>query len=192
MAISLKKGGRVNLSKEAPGLNEISAGLGWGQRATDGKDFDLDAAVFLLNDEGKCSGEDDFIFYNHKTAFDGAIVHQGDNKTGAGEGDDEIIVIKLANLVANAPHIKKMAFVVTIHEAKERGQSFGQVEDAYIRVVNNADSKELAKFDLSEDYSNETAMIMGELYLKDGEWKMSAVGAGFEGGLDAAMVKYGL
>lgn len=193
MAISLTKGARVNLTKEAPGgLNNIKVGLGWGKRVTDGTDFDLDASVFLLDDAGKANGEAAFIYYNNKEGVSGAIKHMGDNTTGEGEGDDEVVTITLADVQSKALDVTKIAFLVTIHEAKARGQNFGQVEGAYIRVVDTATDKELARFDLSEDYSTETAMVMGELYLKDGDWRMTAVGQGFEGGLDAALVKYGL
>ena len=192
MAISLQKGGRVNLSKEAPGLEKIVVGLGWDSRVTDGTDFDLDASLFLLDSTGKASGDADFVFYNNKVAAGGAVEHQGDNQTGEGEGDDESIKINLKDLRSNASQIEKLAFVVTIHEAESRSQNFGQVNNAFIRVVNEADGKEIARYDLSEDYSMETAMVFGELYFKDNDWRFSAVGSGFAGGLSAACAQYGL
>lgn len=192
MAISLQKGGRVNLSKEAPGLEKIMVGLGWDSRVTDGADFDLDASLFLLDNAGKASGESDFVFYNNKVAAGGAVEHQGDNQTGEGEGDDESIKINLKDLRGNAPQSEKLAFVVTIHDAETRSQNFGQVNNAFIRVVNEADGKEIARYDLSEDYSMETAMVFGELYFKDNDWRFSAVGSGFAGGLSAACAQYGL
>lgn len=192
MAISLQKGGRVNLSKEAPGLEKIMVGLGWDSRVTDGSAFDLDASLFLLDSAGKASGESDFVFYNNKIAAGGAIEHQGDNLTGEGEGDDESIKINLKDLRSNAAQTEKLAFVVTIHDAETRSQNFGQVNNAFIRVVNEADGKEIARYDLSEDYSMETAMVFGELYFKDNDWRFSAVGSGFAGGLSAACAQYGL
>lgn len=192
MAINLQKGGRVNLSKEAPGLEQILVGLGWDSRITDGSAFDLDASVFLLDASDKAKGEENFVFYNNRTAAGGAVVHQGDNLTGAGEGDDEVVEIKLKDLRANAPSVEKLSFVVTIHEAETRGQNFGQVNNAFIRVVNKADGSEIARYDLTEDYSMETAMVFGELYFKDDSWRFTAVGSGFAGGLSAACQRYGL
>lgn len=189
MAVSLSKGGNVSLSKEAPGLTAIDVGLGWDARVTDGSAFDLDASAFLLNDGGKVRSDSDFIFYNNKTSADGAVVHQGDNQTGAGEGDDEVVSIDLSKVAAD---IKKVAFSVTIHEAEARSQNFGQVANAFIRVVNKADGKEIARYDLSEDYSTETAMIFGELYRHNDEWKFKAVGQGFAGGLGPLASNYGV
>jgi tellurium resistance protein TerD len=180
------KGESINLSKMAHGLNNIKVKLGWNKR----KDFDLCVSVFLLDDAGKAKDEHAFIYYNNKEGASGAIKHLGDNITGTD------ITIKLDDVQANAPQVTKIAFLVTIHEAKERAQNFGQappgVEGAYISVVDTATDKELARYDLAEDYSTETAIVMGELYLKDGDWRMTAVGHGSEGGLDAALVKYGL
>lgn len=192
MAVNLTKGGRINLEKEAPGLARVSVGLGWDQRDTDGSDFDLDASVFLLGDDGKARSEQDFVFYNHMEAVGGAVKHMGDNRTGEGEGDDEVVEIDLNALATSDTAIQKLAFVVTIHEAESRKQNFGQVENAFIRIVNQADGKEIVRFDLTEDYSVETAMIFGELYSKDNEWRFGAVGSGFAGGLGAACAKYGL
>ncbi|GEO80721.1 TerD family protein [Pararhodospirillum oryzae] len=189
MAVSLSKGGNVSLSKEAPGLTAIDVGLGWDVRATDGTDFDLDASAFLLGATGKVRTDADFIFYNNKTSSDGSVVHQGDNRTGAGEGDDEVVFVDLHKVPAD---VQKVAFTVTIHEAEARRQNFGQVANAYIRVVNKADGKELARYDLSEDASTETAMIFGELYRHNDEWKFKAVGQGFAGGLGPLASNYGV
>jgi len=161
MAVSLAKGGNVNLSKAAPGLTDVIIGLGWDPRITDGAAFDADASAFLLNDQGKVPDDKHFIFYNEKTSPDGSTVHQGDNTTGQGEGDDEKVEV---NLTKVAPTIQKIAFGVTIHEADTRRQNFGMISNAFIRVVNKADGVEIARFDLSEDASTETAMVFGELY----------------------------
>jgi len=189
MAVSLSKGGNVSLSKEAPGLTAIIVGLGWDARVTDGSAFDLDASAFLLNEGGKIRSDADFIFYNNKTSSDGSVVHQGDNQSGAGEGDDETVVIDLVKVPAD---VQKVAFSVTIHEAEARKQNFGQVGNAYIRVVNKADGKEIARYDLSEDYSTETAMIFGELYRNGAEWKFKAIGQGFAGGLGPLAKNFGV
>lgn len=189
MAISLSKGGNVSLSKEDPTLDEIVVGLGWDVRATDGSDFDLDASAFLLAATGKVGRDDDFIFYNNKTSAGGAVVHQGDNRTGAGEGDDEQIKITLSKL---APEVDKVAVVVTIHEGENRKQSFGQVANAFIRLVNAKTDKEVVRYDLSEDASTETAMILGEVYRNGAEFKFRAVGQGFKGGLGPLARNYGV
>ena len=189
MGISLQKGGNVNLSKEAPGLKELVVGLGWDARATDGVEFDLDASVFLTKADGKVRSDVDFIFYNNKVSSDGSVTHQGDNRSGAGDGDDEAIEVKLEKVGSD---IEKIAFAVTIHEGETRRQTFGQVSNAYIRVVNKTDGKELARYDLSEDGSTETAMIFGELYRAGAEWKFRAVGQGFKGGLGPLAANYGV
>ncbi|QEW06413.1 TerD family protein [Nitrincola iocasae] len=189
MAVSLSKGGNVSLSKEAPGLSNVIVGLGWDPRATDGKEFDLDASVFICGEDGKVRSDVDFIFYNNKVGADGAVEHQGDNKTGEGEGDDEQIKIDLSKVQAD---VKKLAFAVTIHEADSRQQNFGMVSNAFMRVVNSADGKELARYDLSEDYSTETAMIFGEVYRHGDEWKFKAVGQGFGGGLGPLASSFGV
>ena len=189
MGISLQKGGNVNLSKEAPGLKEILVGLGWDARATDGVEFDLDASVFLTKPDGKVRSDADFIFYNNKVSSDGSVTHQGDNRSGAGDGDDEAVEVKLEKVT---PDVDKIAFAVTIHEGETRRQTFGQVSNAFIRVVNKADGKELARYDLSEDGSTETAMIFGELYRAGAEWKFRAVGQGFKGGLGPLASNYGV
>jgi tellurium resistance protein TerD len=180
MAVSLSKGGNVSLTKEAPGLRGVRVGLGWDTRVTDGSAFDLDASVFLLNDAGRVRSDADFIFYNNKNGANGAVVHQGDNLTGEGSGDDEVVVVGLDQLPAD---IQKLSFAVTIHEADGRRQNFGMVSNAYIRVLNADGGTEIARYDLSEDASTETAMIFGDLYRHNGEWKFKAIGQGFAGGL---------
>ena len=182
MAISLQKGGNVNLSKEAPGLSKILIGLGWDVRATDGADFDLDGSAFLLSASGKVRSDADFVFYNQSKSDNGAVEHTGDNRTGAGDGDDEAIII---NLPAVPADVEKIAITVTIHDADARRQNFGQVSSAFIRCVNADTNVEIARFDLSEDASVETAMIFGEVYRHNGEWKFKAIGQGFKGGLAA-------
>jgi tellurium resistance protein TerD len=180
MAVSLKKGGNVSLSKEAPGLSKITVGLGWDSRVTDGAAFDLDGSVFLCGDDGKVIDDKHFIFYGNLKSQDGSVEHTGDNLTGEGDGDDEQVKIELNAVPAV---IKKMVFSVTIHEAATRSQNFGQVANAFMRVIDQNSGKELARYDLSEDYSVETAMIFGEVYRHNDEWKFKAIGAGFEGGL---------
>ena len=189
MAVSLVKGGNVSLSKEAPGLESVVVGLGWDVRATDGESFDLDASCFLLNGEGKVRSDADFIFYNNKTSACGSVQHLGDNLTGEGDGDDEKVVVKLAALPAD---VTKLSFAVTIHEAEQRRQNFGMVSNAFIRVVNEMDGKEIARYDLSEDASTNTSLIFGELYRHNEEWKFRAVGQGFDGGLGALARNFGV
>jgi tellurium resistance protein TerD len=189
MAVSLSKGGNVSLSKEAPGLKQILVGLGWDARSTDGQDFDLDASAFLLKNDGKTRGPQDFIFYNNLKSTDGSVEHTGDNLTGQGEGDDEAIKISLDRVPGD---IEKISITVTIHEADQRHQNFGMVSNAFIRVVNEADNKEIARFDLSEDMSTETAMVFGEIYKHGGEWKFKAIGQGYSGGLRALAMNFGI
>jgi Uncharacterized proteins involved in stress response, homologs of TerZ and putative cAMP-binding protein CABP1 len=189
MAISLQKGGNVSLSKTSPGLNKIRVGLGWDVRATDGASFDLDASAFLLTEAGKTRSSADFIFYNQLRSSCGSVEHTGDNQTGEGEGDDETINVTLNSVPAD---VAKIAVVVTIHDAESRGQNFGQVSSAFVRIVNDDNNEEIARFDLSEDASTNTAMIFGELYRHSGEWKFRAVGQGFEGGLAALVKSYGI
>ena len=190
MAVSLSKGGRVSLSKEVPGLKKIRVGLGWDANATDtGTDFDLDASAFVLGADGKVLGDEWFIFYNQTTSPDGAIVHKGDNRTGAGEGDDEVIEIDLDKV---DPKVDKIVFTVTIHEAQARNQNFGQVNNSFVRVVNADDNNEITKYELDEDYSTETAINFGELYRKNGEWRFKAVGDGFNEGLAGFAKMYGV
>jgi len=192
MAISLSKGGRLSLSKEAPGLSKIQIGLGWDERATDGSEYDLDASVFLLNETGKVRTDKDFVFYSNLKAINGAVEHMGDNLTGGGDGDDEMVKINLKQMETEAPDVVKISVVVTIHEAEVRKQNFGQVNNAFIRIVNQDDNKEIVRFDLTEDYSMETAIIFGEVYYKTGEWRFTAVGQGYAGGLAAACGQFGI
>ena len=189
MAISLSKGGNVNLSKEAPGLNKIVVGLGWDARATDGAGFDLDASAFLVKLDGKVRSDSDFCFYNNKVVGDGAVQHAGDNLTGAGEGDDETVKVELSKIPAD---LDKVVFAVTIHEADARKQNFGQVNHAFIRIVNEDGGQEIARYDLSEDASVETSMIFGEIYRIGADWKFKAVGQGFAGGLGALAASFGV
>lgn len=189
MAISLNKGGRLSLDKEAPGLKKVLVGLGWDARATDGADFDLDASAFMLGAGDKVRSDADFIFYNQLKSACGSVQHTGDNLTGAGEGDDETIMVDLSRVPAD---IQKVAFTVTIHDADKRRQNFGQVNNAYIRVVNAEGNAEVARYDLAEDASTETAMVFGELYRHGGEWRFSAVGQGYAGGLAAMCRQYGV
>jgi tellurium resistance protein TerD len=189
MAISLQKGGNVNLSKEAPGLNKMVIGLGWDTRATDGAAFDLDGAIFLLNTGGKVRSDADFVFYNNLKSTDGSIVHSGDNTTGAGEGDDETVTIDLTKVPAD---VDKIAICVTIHDADARKQNFGQVSKAFVRCVNATGNAEIARYDLSEDGSTEAAMIFGEVYRAGADWKFRAIGQGFKGGLGPLAKNYGV
>jgi len=190
MAISLKKGANVNLAKEAPGVTKFKIGLGWDARATAGEDFDLDASAFGLNAAtAKVNNEKDFIFYGNKVHASGAITSTGDNKTGQGAGDDESVIVDTSKMPAN---IQKIAFTCTIHDAAARRQSFGMVNNAYIRVVDEGTGTEVARYDLSEDYSVETALIFGELYLHNGEWKFKAIGQGFADGLAGLCKNFGV
>ena len=189
MAISLQKGGNVNLSKEAPGLKKMTIGLGWDTRATDGAAFDLDGAVFLLNTTGKVRSDADFVFYNNLKSADGSIVHSGDNLTGAGEGDDETVTIDLASVPAD---IDKIVVGVTIHDAEARKQNFGMVSKAFIRCINSDGGTEIARYDLSEDGSTEAAMVFGEVYRNGTDWKFRAIGQGFQGGLGPLAKSFGV
>lgn len=189
MALSLEKGGNLSLDKVAPGLKKIILGLGWDPRATDGAEFDLDAAAFMLTADGKVRGEADFIFYNQKLSAEGSVEHTGDNRTGAGDGDDESIKVDLSLVPQD---VQKIAFTVTIHDAEQRRQNFGQVSNSFIRVVDAESSNEVMRFDLAEDASTETAMVFGELYRNNSEWKFRAVGQGYNGGLKAMCSQYGL
>ena len=189
MAISLQKGGNVNLSKEAPNLKKIIVGLGWDPRSTDGATFDLDGSAFLLKNDGKVRGDSDFIFYNNLKSTDGSVVHTGDNTTGEGDGDDERIEIDLSRVPAD---IDRVSITVTIHDADARRQNFGMVSKAFIRCLNAEGEKEIARYDLSEDSSTETAMIFGEIYRYNGEWKFKAIGQGFNGGLGPLARSFGV
>ncbi|MGE6631938.1 TerD family protein [Bacillus sp. NPDC077027] len=190
MAISLSKGQKVDLTKTNPGLTKVVVGLGWDVNKYDGgQDFDLDASVFLLDATGKTTSPSDFIFYNQTTGGAGSVVHTGDNRTGAGDGDDEQVNIDLSSVPAS---IEKISFVITIHDAEARNQNFGQVSNAYVRILNAASNEELIRYDLAEDFSIETAIIVGELYRHAGEWKFSAVGSGYQGGLSRIATDFGL
>ena len=189
MAISLQKGGNVNLSKEAPGLSKLIVGLGWDTRATDGTAFDLDGAVFLLNAAGKVRSDADFVFYNNLKSTDGSVTHSGDNTTGAGDGDDETVTIDLAQVPAD---VDKISVCVTIHDAETRRQNFGQVSKAFVRCVNANGNTEIARYDLSEDGSTEAAMVFGEVYRAGTDWKFRATGQGFKGGLGPLAKNYGV
>ncbi|WP_445674299.1 TerD family protein [Pseudomonas aeruginosa] len=189
MVLSLQKGGNLSLSKEAPGLTKILVGLGWDPRSTDGTQFDLDASAFLLNASGKVRGDADFIFYNQLKSPDGSVEHTGDNRDGAGDGDDEAIKVDLSRVPVD---VDKIAFTVTIHDAENRRQNFGQVGNSFIRIVNETNGSEIVRYDLAEDASTETAMIFAELYRHNSEWKFRAVGQGYAGGLKALANGYGL
>ncbi|MFK8082352.1 MAG: TerD family protein [Granulosicoccus sp.] len=189
MGVSLSKGGNVSLSKEAPGLANIVIGLGWDDRSTDGADFDLDASLLMLASTGKVRNEKDFIFYGNLTSGDGSVVHTGDNRTGEGDGDDEKINVALDKVPAD---VEKLTCVVTIHEADSRNQNFGQVSNAFMRIVNADGGTEIARYDLSEDFSTETAVIFGEVYRHNGEWKFKANGQGYAGGLAKVATDFGI
>lgn len=190
MPINLTKGQKVNLSKDNPGLKNIMVGLGWDVNAFDsGADFDLDASAFLAGANGKCPMDKDFIFYGNLEHESGAVKHMGDNLTGEGDGDDEQIEVNLSLVPGN---IEKIAFTVTIYEAEARRQNFGQVSNAYIHIMDTATNTELLRFDLGEDFSIETAVVVGELYKHNGEWKFNAIGSGFQGGLAALCAHYGI
>lgn len=189
MSVSLAKGGNVSLSKEAPNLRAVSVGLGWDVRSTSGAAFDLDASVLAVGADRKVLSDSWFIFYNNLTSPDGSIVHTGDNLTGEGEGDDESVNV---DLKAVDPAVDTMVFAVTIHDAENLGQNFGQVINAFIRVVNSDDGRELARYDLSEDASTETAMVFGELYRRNDEWKFRAVGQGYASGLAGIARDFGV
>ncbi|KOG25667.1 MULTISPECIES: TerD family protein [Streptomyces] len=189
MGVHLSKGGNVSLSKEVPGLAAVLVGLGWDVRTTTGNDYDLDASALFLNDTGKVASDRHFVFYNNLTSPDGSVALTGDNLTGEGDGDDEAIKVGLAAVPAD---ITKITFPVSIHDAENRGQRFGQVRNAFIRVVNQADGAELARYDLSEDAATETAMIFGELYRHDTEGKFRAVGQGYAAGLAGIAADFGV
>ncbi len=189
MVVSLAKGGNVSLTKQAPGLKNVTVGLGWDIRITDGADFDLDSVVFLVGADQKVTGDGDFIFYNNPVSGCGSVRHAGDNRTGAGDGDDEQIKVNLTQVPAA---IHKIIIGVTIHDGEARRQNFGMVNRAFARVVNDDGGAELARFDLSEDASVETSMIFGELYRHNDEWKFRAIGQGFAGGLGPMARAYGV
>lgn len=190
MAINLSKGQKVDLTKSNPGLSKVVVGLGWDTNKYDGgQDFDLDSSVFLLDASGKVASEADFIFYNNTVGAGGAVEHTGDNKTGEGEGDDEAVNIDLSAIPAS---IEKVTFAITIHEAEARGQNFGQVSNSYVRILNAGSNEELIRYDLGEDFSIETAIVVGELYRHNTEWKFNAIGSGYQGGLGSLVKDFGL
>jgi len=190
MAINLSKGQKIDLTKTNPGLSKITVGLGWDTNKYDGgKDFDLDVSLFLTNAAGKVDGERNFVFFNNPQNENGSVVHTGDNRTGAGDGDDEQIKIELAAVPAN---VEKIAFTITIYEATDRNQNFGQVSRAYVRIVNDTNSEEIIRFDLGEDFSVETGVVVGELYRNNGEWKFNAIGSGYKDGLAGLCRDYGV
>lgn len=190
MAINLSKGQKISLTKEVPGLKEVIIGLGWDTKRYDGgSDFDLDASAFLVGENGRVNNDLDFVFYNNLTHPSEGVIHTGDNRTGEGDGDDEQLIIDFPKIPQN---IAKIAITVTIHDAIARGQNFGQIANAFVRVANKETGVEVLRYDLSEDFSIETALVFCELYRHNGEWKFSAVGSGFQGGLEALCKNYGL
>ena len=189
MAISLTKGQNVSLSKTDPSLKNVLVGLGWDARSTDGQDFDLDASVFMATENAKVPSDSYFIFYNQLVSPCGGVEHTGGNLTGDGDGDDESVIVRLDKVESN---IKSLFITVTIHDAEARRQNFGQVSNAFVRIVNNDTGDEIVRFDLSEDYSTETAMVFGEIYRHNGEWKFRAIGQGYAGGLYALCKQYGV
>ncbi len=189
MGVSLTKGGNMSLSREAPGLTRVDVGLGWDARVSDGDAFDLDAVAFLLGQSGRVRSDADFIFFNNLRSADGAVVHGGDNRDGAGDDDDEVVTVDLTGLAAD---VQKVSFAVAIHEGDARRQNFGQVANAFIRVVDAGSGRELARYDHSEDYSVETALIFGEIYRHNDEWKFKAIGQGFAGGLGPLAESFGV
>jgi tellurium resistance protein TerD len=189
VSVNLTKGGNVSLTKQAPGLTAVVVGLGWDARTTDGKSFDLDASAIVCNADGKVLTDKHFVFFNNLTTPDGAVQHSGDNLTGEGGGDDEQVKVNLAGL---PPEAARIVFPVSIYEADTAGQTFGQVRNAFIRVFNQADDVELARYDLSEDASTETAMVFGELYRNNDEWKFRAVGQGYSAGLAGIARDFGV
>ena len=190
MPVSLQKGQKVNLTKGKPGLKKVVVGLGWDVNQFDtGGEFDLDAAAFLLADTGKITKSEDFVFYGNLKHPSGSVEHMGDNRTGAGEGDDEQIRIDLSRVPEN---LTKIAFTATIYEPEQRRQNFGQVNNAFIRIYNEETGEELLRYDLGEDFSIETAVVFGELYKNNGEWKFNAIGSGYQGGLAALCANFGV
>ena len=189
MSVSLSKGGNVSLTKEAPNLKAVMVGLGWDERTTSGADFDLDASALMVNASGKILSDSHFVFFNNLKSPDGSVEHTGDNLTGGGDGDDEQLLV---NLAAVPSECERIVFPVSIYDGQSRGQSFGQVRNAFIRVVNSDGGAELTRYDLTEDASSETAMIFGELYRYNGEWKFRAVGQGYASGLAGIARDYGV
>ncbi|MGK7881555.1 MAG: TerD family protein [Crocosphaera sp.] len=190
MGISLSKGQRISLEKASPGLKAAFVGLGWDVKKVDtGHDYDLDVSVFLLGENEKLISDNHLVFYNNLKSPDAdhSVEHMGDNLTGEGEGDDEVVLVNFTKIPDD---IKKLVFVVTIHEADKRQQNFGQIENAFVRLVDVQTKDEVLRYDLTEEYSIETALIIAEIYKKDGEWRMSAVGSGYQGGLQAILNRY--
>ncbi|HJP81396.1 MAG TPA: TerD family protein [Candidatus Saccharimonadales bacterium] len=189
MGVSLSKGGNVSITKEAPGLTDVTVGLGWDVRTTTGTDFDVDASAIMVGQDGKVVDQKSFVFFGNLKSSDGSVEHTGDNLTGEGEGDDEAIKVNLAAVPAN---VDKIVFPVDIYDGNTRGQNFGQIRNAYIRVVNQATGKEIARYDLSEDAATETAMVFGELYRNGTDWKFRAVGQGYASGLTGIAQDFGV
>lgn len=190
MAISLQKGQRVDLTKDRPSLKNVLIGLGWDINHYDGEaDFDLDASAFMTKANGKVGNENDFIFYGNLNHVSGSVQHMGDNRTGEGDGDDEVIKVQLDKIPSD---YDKISFTVTIYEAEKRLQNFGMVENAYVRLIDEDTGEELVRFDLTEDFSTETALVVAEIYKRDGQWKFAAVGSGYDGGLKALCKEYGI
>jgi tellurium resistance protein TerD len=189
MSVTLTKGGNVSLTKQAPNLRAVMIGLGWDERSTSGAEFDLDASALMLGESGKILSDQHFVFFNNLKSPEGSVEHTGDNLTGGGDGDDEKILVQLAQVPAEC---HKIVFPVSIYEAPQRGQNFGQVRNAFIRVVNQDGGAELTRYDLTEDASSETAMIFGELYRHGGEWKFRAIGQGYASGLRGIALDYGV
>ncbi len=189
MTVSLSKGGNVSLSKQAPGLTAVVVGLGWDPRTTTGADFDLDASAIMLDMSGKVLSDSHFVFFNNLKSPEGSVEHLGDNLTGGGEGDDEQIKVNLQSVPAECG---KVVFPVSIYDAESRQQNFGQVRNAFIRIVNQADNGEIARYDLTEDAATETAMVFGEIYRSFGEWKFRAVGQGYAAGLRGIAQDFGV
>lgn len=190
MAISLQKGQRVDLTKDRPSLKNVLIGLGWDINHYDGEtDFDLDASAFMTKANGKVGNENDFIFYGNLNHVSGSVQHMGDNRTGEGDGDDEVIRVQLDKIPSDYDTI---SFTVTIYEAEKRLQNFGMVENAYVRLIDEDTGEELVRFDLTEDFSTETALVVAEIYKRDGQWKFAAIGSGYDGGLKALCKEYGI
>ena len=190
MAISLQKGQRVDLTKDRPSLKNVLIGLGWDINHYDGEtDFDLDASAFMTKANGKVGNENDFIFYGNLNHVSGSVQHMGDNRTGEGDGDDEVIKVQLDKIPSDYDTI---SFTVTIYEAEKRLQNFGMVENAYVRLIDEDTGEELVRFDLTEDFSTETALVVAEIYKRDGQWKFAAIGSGYAGGLKALCKEYGI
>lgn len=189
VGVSLSKGSNVSLSKEAPGLSAIDVGLGWDVNTFSGGEYDLDASLVMLGDNGRVLSDQHFIFYGNKTSPDGSVVHQGDNLTGEGEGDDEVVKVNLAAVPAE---VSRLAFIVSIHEADQRGQNFGSVRNAFIRIVNQAGGAEIARYDLTEDAAGKTAMVFGEVYRNGADWKFKAIGDGYASGLGGVAQDFGV